>query len=96
MDDTGWRWPSPGFSETAPPRPAAHRGRASFVETFSRLFGDGNGRLDDADLAAFLAAYRSRLGMARYRWCLDANGDRVIDALDYYWLLRSYWDGSNP
>jgi uncharacterized repeat protein (TIGR01451 family) len=60
------------------------------VDHFFRLFGDatGDGKVDNADQAAFLAAYRSRKGMANYAWYFDANGDSLIDSTDYYQFLR--------
>jgi hypothetical protein len=62
------------------------------VATFFRLFGDvnGDGQVDDSDRAAFLAAYRSRSGMANYRSYFDYNGDGLIDSTDYYQFLRRY------
>jgi hypothetical protein len=34
------------------------------------------------------AAYRSRKGMANYRWYFDFNGDGFMDWVDHYRLLR--------
>jgi hypothetical protein len=60
------------------------------ADAFFRLFGDsnGDGRVDDTDRTAFLAAYRSRKGMANYRSFFDFNGDGVIDSTDYFEFLR--------
>jgi hypothetical protein len=57
-----------------------------------RYFGDSLGRskVDDTDLAAFNAAYRSRIGMTTYRAYFDCNGDGVVDSMDYYQLQRHY------
>jgi hypothetical protein len=62
------------------------------VTQFFRLFGDvsGDGKVDDADLAAFQAAYRSRRGMASFRWYLDYDSNGLIDSTDYYQFLRRY------
>jgi hypothetical protein len=59
---------------------------------FFRLYGDvnGDGQVDAADLAAFLAAYRSRKGMASYRAYLDFNADGLIDSVDYAQFQRRY------
>jgi hypothetical protein len=67
-------------------------GTAVAVPNFFRLFGDGNGdgKVDAADQAAFLAAYRSRKGMAAYRSYFDYNGDGLIDSSDYYQFQRRY------
>jgi hypothetical protein len=65
---------------------------------FFRLFGDvnGDGKVDATDLAAFRAAYRSRKGMANYRWYFDVNGDGTVDATDYYQFLRRYGTSLAP
>ncbi len=63
---------------------------ADHSDAFFRLFGDvnGDGKVDNTDLAAFLLAYRSRRGMTNYRWYFDYGGDGMIDATDYYQILR--------
>src|SRR5262249_14975117 len=60
--------------------------------SFFRLFGDvnGDGKVDDADRAAFLTAYPSRRGMSNYRDYFDFNGDGLIDAVDYDQFLRRF------
>jgi alpha-amylase len=60
--------------------------------SFFRLFGDvnGDGQVDATDLQAFLAAYRSRKGMANYRTYFDFNADGFIDSVDYYQFQRRY------
>jgi autotransporter-associated beta strand protein len=65
---------------------------ASYVALFHRFFGDSLGRslADDTDLAAFQAAYRSRIGQPAYRAALDFNLDGFIDSIDYYQFLRRY------
>jgi uncharacterized repeat protein (TIGR01451 family) len=62
------------------------------VERFFRLFGDvnGDGKVNATDQTAFLAAYRSRQGMAAYRSYFDYNGDGLIDSTDYYQFQRRY------
>jgi hypothetical protein len=62
------------------------------VANFFRLFGDvnGDGQVDDTDRPAFLAAYRSRKGMANYRWYFDVNADGAIDSVDYFQFQRRY------
>jgi hypothetical protein len=54
-----------------------------------RLFGDvnGDGQVDASDQSAFLAAYRSRNGMANYHSYFDYNGDGMVDSTDYYQFL---------
>jgi hypothetical protein len=66
--------------------------QADHSDAFFRLFGDvnGDGKVDRTDQAAFLAAYRSRKGMANYRWYFDYNGDGIIDSTDYYQFLQRY------
>jgi RHS repeat-associated protein len=68
------------------------------VDAFFRLFGDvnGDGQVDATDRTAFLAAYRSRRGMANFRGFFDFNGDGVLDAVDYYQFLRRYRTRLNP
>jgi len=65
---------------------------ADATSAFFRLYGDatGDGRVDATDLAAFLAAYRSKQGMANYRWYFDVNQDGWVDATDYYQFLVRY------
>jgi CSLREA domain-containing protein len=65
---------------------------ADSVNRFFRLFGDvnGDGKVDDTDRTAFLAAYRSRKGMANYRSYFDFNNDGAIDSVDYYQFQRRY------
>jgi hypothetical protein len=60
------------------------------VDHFFRLFGDGNGngQVDRSDQNAFLRAYRSRRGSAKYRSYFDFNGDGVINAVDYNQFLQ--------
>jgi hypothetical protein len=57
-----------------------------------RLFGDvnGDGKVDDTDLAAFQKAYRARKGMANYAPYFDYNADGSIDSTAYYQFLRRY------
>jgi hypothetical protein len=68
------------------------------VDSFFRQFGDssGDGQVDDTDRTAFLVAYRSRRGMANYRWYFEVNNDGFIDSLDYYQFLRRYKVRLNP
>lgn len=63
-------------------------GTASFV----RLFGDadGNGVVDNRDLAVFNTALRGRVGMANSLWYLDYDGNGVIDSGDYVQFQRRY------
>jgi hypothetical protein len=65
---------------------------ADHRDTFFRLFGDvnGDGKVDNTDRTAFLAAYRSRRGKANYAWYFDYNADGFVDSVDYYQLLRRY------
>jgi hypothetical protein len=65
---------------------------ADHSDRFFRLFGDvnGDGKVDNTDRTAFLAAYRSRKGMANYRLYFDVNNDGVIDSTDYYQFLARY------
>jgi hypothetical protein len=62
------------------------------VDRFFRLYGDVNGdaRIDNTDRTAFLAAYRSRKGMASYHWYFDYNGDGLVDSIDCYQFLNRY------
>jgi hypothetical protein len=62
------------------------------VDHFFRLFGDvnGDGQVDNTDRTAFLAAYRSRKGMANYRWYLDYCNSGLIDSFAYYQFLCRY------
>jgi uncharacterized repeat protein (TIGR01451 family) len=71
---------------------------ADAVDPFFRLFGDvtGDGKVDDIDRAAFLAAYRSRRGMANYRWYFDYNADGTIDSVDYFQFQRRYGTALAP
>jgi hypothetical protein len=59
------------------------------VATFFRLFGDvnGDGKVDATDQTAFMAAYRSRSGMANYRGYFDYDGNGMVDSSDYYQFL---------
>ncbi len=59
---------------------------------FFRLFGDsnGDGKVDDTDLAAFMSAYRSRAGSANYIAYFDYNGDNSVDSTDLYQFQRRY------
>ena len=63
---------------------------ADHRDAFFRLFGDVNGdaKVDATDRTAFLAAYRSRQGMANYRSYFDMNNDGVVDSVDYYQFLQ--------
>jgi hypothetical protein len=65
---------------------------ANHRDAFFCLFGDvnGDGKVTATDVAAFLAAFRSRKGMANYRWYLDYNGDGVIDRTDAAQFLQRY------
>jgi autotransporter-associated beta strand protein len=67
-------------------------------QSFFRFFGDSNGDrvVKDSDTTAFLAAYRSRSGMANYRGYFDFNADGLVDSTDYYqFLRRRSADGNN-
>jgi autotransporter-associated beta strand protein len=57
---------------------------------FHRYFGDANGdrAVDNTELVAFQAAYRSRLGMSSYRSYFDFNSDGLVDATDYSQFQR--------
>jgi hypothetical protein len=68
------------------------------VESFWRLYGDvfGDRQVDETDHAAFLAAYRSRVGMTNYRAYLDFTGDGLIDNTDYYQFMRHFRMRLNP
>jgi hypothetical protein len=68
---------------------------ADHFDAFFRLFGDvnGDGKVDTTDRTAFLAAYRSRRGMANYRWYFDANNDGLIDSVDYYQFEQRFGTG---
>ncbi|HZY87682.1 MAG TPA: MBG domain-containing protein [Gemmataceae bacterium] len=67
-------------------------GKAVAVDHFFRLFGDanGDGRVDQTDLAAFMLAYRTRSTSANYRSYFDVNGDGSVDLTDYYQFLARY------
>jgi Ca2+-binding EF-hand superfamily protein len=67
-------------------------GKAVAVDHFFRLFGDanGDGRVDQTDLAAFMLAYRTRSTSANYRAYFDVNGDGSVDLTDYYQFLARY------
>jgi hypothetical protein len=60
------------------------------VDHFFRLFGDanGNGQVDRNDQNAFLRAYHSRRGSAKYRSYFDFNSDGVINTVDYNQFLQ--------
>jgi hypothetical protein len=69
-----------------------YQGQGDHRDAFFRLFGDVNGdaKVDNTDRTAFLAAYRSRRGMANYRWYFNVNNDGFIDSTDYYQFLQRY------
>ncbi|MFO0949863.1 MAG: dockerin type I domain-containing protein [Isosphaeraceae bacterium] len=60
--------------------------------TFLRRFGDvnGDGRVNDVDLAWYRYAGNSRVGQANYLWFLDANGDGRINSIDAAEFLKRY------
>jgi hypothetical protein len=64
----------------------------SYTANFHRLFGDsnGDGQVDNTDLAAFNAAYRTRIGQATYRGYFDFDGNGTVDTSDYYQFQRRY------
>src|SRR5262249_54867535 len=59
---------------------------------FYRYFGDSNAgrKVDDAVLAAFQSAHRSRIGQSAYRSFFDFDGNSLIDSGDYNQFLRRY------
>jgi hypothetical protein len=72
--------------------------QADHRDAFFRLYGDVNGdaRVDNTDRTAFLAAYRSRKGMANYCWYFDVNNDGFIDSVDYYQFQQRYGSSLAP
>src|SRR5262249_8735721 len=58
---------------------------ADATEQFFRLFGDanGDGKVDNADLAIFYSTYQKHQGGAGYLWWLDYNQDGTVDLTDY-------------
>jgi hypothetical protein len=71
---------------------------ADHRDAFFRLFGDvnGDGKVDDTDRTAFLAAYRTVRGSSNYRWYLDYDQNGVIDISDYYQFMRRYGTALAP
>jgi uncharacterized repeat protein (TIGR01451 family) len=71
---------------------------AGVSENFWRLYGDvlGHRTIDSANVAVFMAAYRSKRGMPNYREYLDFNNDGYVDSVDYYQLLRRNGTTLNP
>jgi hypothetical protein len=55
------------------------------ADTFFRLFGDinGDGRVNNADYAAFLSTNGLKAGQAGFNAAFDSNGDGRINNLDY-------------
>jgi hypothetical protein len=68
------------------------------VDRFFRLFGDvnGDGQVDNTDRTAFLASYRSHVGMANYRAYFDYDASGVIDQYGYNQFLLRYKTRLNP
>jgi hypothetical protein len=60
------------------------------LDKFFRLFGDanGDGRVDNPDLAALRRALGSKKGMPRYRAFFDFNGDGLINGVDAFQFRR--------
>jgi arylsulfate sulfotransferase len=60
------------------------------VDTFFRLFGDGDGdgRVDLQDLLGFGSTLGQRVGDPGYLWYFDYNGDGRVDLGDLAQLLR--------
>jgi sugar lactone lactonase YvrE len=52
------------------------------VDTFFRLFGDGDGVVDARDRALFRSAFQTRAGEAGSLWYFDYDGDGVVDGRD--------------
>jgi hypothetical protein len=54
------------------------------VDTFFRLFGDGDGDgvVDERDRDLFRSAFKTRAGEAGYLWYFDFDGDGVVDGRD--------------
>ena len=57
-----------------------------------RMFGDGNGdhRVDAADLALFGQTYNCSSANPQFSAAFDATGDGVIDTTDLSWFRRAY------
>ncbi len=63
-----------------------------FAQQFFRLFGDanGDGKVDNLDLAYFRSTASKHSGQAGYLWFMDYNNDGVVDTTTDYaqWLKR--------
>jgi titin len=72
--------------------------RDDVVEHFFRLFGDsnGDGAVNDTDLAAFRQSSRLTLVSAGYQAYFDYDGNGVIDLQDAYQFQRRYHLRLNP
>jgi hypothetical protein len=59
------------------------------ADTFYRLFGDinGDGRVNNADYAAFLNTNGLKTGQSGFNAAFDANGDGRINNADYALML---------
>jgi hypothetical protein len=68
------------------------------LETFFRLFGDGNGdrHVDMADLLAFLSTFGHSAGDPAFLAYFDFNGDAIVDEADFLQFASRYGTVLNP
>jgi hypothetical protein len=79
--------PTKVTSESTPTAPVTPRA----TDTFYRLFGDinGDGRVNNADYAAFLNTNGLKTGQAGFNAAFDSNGDGRVNNLDYGAFLNN-------